>query len=359
VINMISEIKKLSALIGPESEMIIGSCLSKTDGKALAEVFNGRTISPTDFSALNDLPGIRIKIEDMEPIFGKDAPFIPPVRRKSSNLIDSVPYSLSHWIARKVPRGFPVERVRTITGKLAKSRRMVIYASAGCSKNCSYCAIRFATGHVRSKPLDVLLRSISEGLRAGYRTFDLLSDSIGGYGLDLGTNLGQLLRGILTHPGKFTIGISDLHPHEFIKYFDEIVSLCRSGRIHYLYVPIQSGNDRILRMMNRACDPIDLLAKFLAVRNFNEVFLQTGIMVGFPGETEAEFADTIRFLKTVDFDNVYVHYYCDMPNTASSTLPGKIDKETMVCRLKRVGDSGIRHNVTQTRNEWERTLKLI
>ena len=235
---------------------------------------------------------------------------------------------------------------------------MVIHVSAGCAKSCSYCAIRFATGRVRSKPLDVVMQNISEGLRKGYRTFDFLSDSIGGYGLDLGTNLGELLDRVLAHPGHFTIGISDLHPHEFIKYFDKILSLYRTRKVHYLYVPIQSGNQRILQMMNRPCDVTDLKFKFMAIRKYDNVFLQTGIMVGFPGETKEEFEDTLTFLKAVGFDNVYVHYYCDMPNTVSSSLPGKADKAVMMERLDKISRSGIRHNVAKTRIEWESTLML-
>ena len=356
--NMIREVERLSALVGRDAELIVGSCLPKTNEEALAKVFHGRTITPTDFSALNALPGIKIKIEDMPSIFGKDAAFRPLARRISWSAGGAVPYGLSRWTARMVRRHVPLAGLKPVAARLARTRRMVIYVSAGCANHCSYCAIRFATGEIRSKPLDVVMRNISEGLRLGYRTFDLLSDSIGGYGLDLGANLGELFDRILAHPGRFAIGVSDLHPREFIKYFGKILSLCEAGRMHYLYVPVQSGNERILRMMNRPCDVKDLTAKLLAIRKFKEVFLQTGIMVGFPGETEAEFEDSLDFLKTVGFDNVYVHYYCDMPNTESSRLPDKTDKAVMVERLEKISRSGIRYNVAKTRVEWESTLAI-
>lgn len=358
VVNMTREVERLSGRIARNSELIVGSCLPKTNKEALAKVFQGRTITPTDFSALNALPDIKIKIEDMPPIFGRNAAFAPLDGRSPLGKNIATPSRLSRWASGIVRRYIPIGGSEDMAAKLARTKRMVIYVSAGCAKNCSYCAIRFATGPVRSKPLDVVMQTISEGFSLGYGAFDLLSDSIGGYGLDLGTNLGELFDRILAHPGRFTIAISDLHPHELIRYFEKILSLCRAGRIHYLYVPVQSGNERILRMMNRPCNVKDLTNRLIAIRSFDGIFLRTGIMVGFPGETEAEFEDSLDFLKAVGFDDVFVHYYCDMPNTASSTLPGKLDKATMAERLDKVNRSGIKHCVDATRNEWESNLVI-
>jgi len=358
VVNMIREVERLSDRIGRDAEFIVGSCLPKTDKTALAKVFHGRTITPTDFSALNALPDIKIKIENMPPIFGKNAAFRLIARRSLWNTRGAISYGLSRWASRFVRRYFQINGLKQFAARLAGTRRMVIYVSAGCAKNCSYCAIHFATGQPRSKPLDVVMQTISEGLRLGYRTFDFISDSIGGYGLDLGSNLGELIDRVLAHPGRFAIGISDLHPHDFIKYSGKILNLCQAGRIHYLYVPVQSANERILRQMNRACDVKDLTDKLTAIRKFADVFLQTGIIIGFPGETETEFEDTLCFLKKVGFDNVYVHYYCDMPNTEASRLSNKTNKDTMIKRLEKVAQSGISHNAAKTRCEWESTLVL-
>jgi tRNA A37 methylthiotransferase MiaB len=358
VVNMIGEVERLSTRIGRDSEFIVGSCLPKTNQEALAKVFQGRTITPTDFSALNALPGIKVKIENMPPIFGRNATFRTLVRRSPWSKGNAVPYRLSRLAARIVRRCLPFNRLKPVAVRLTRIRGVAIYVAAGCAKNCSYCAIHFATGQLRSKPLDAVMQSISEGLRLGYRTFDLQADSIGGYGLDLGTNLGELFDRILDQPGHFTIGVDDLHPHEFIRYFGQILSLCRAGRLSYLYVPVQSGNGRILRMMNRPCDVKDLTTKLRAIKGFDEVFLQTCIIVGFPGETETEFEDSLEFLKAVGFDKVFFHYYCDMPNTASSTFPDKTDKAAMIERLKKINRSGTRHSVSDTSREWESNLVI-
>jgi threonylcarbamoyladenosine tRNA methylthiotransferase CDKAL1 len=357
VANMIREVERLSQRIGPGGELIVGACLPKTNPEELARVFHGRTITPTDLGALDSLPGIRTRIAEIPAAFGANATCHPAERRGRWSGDDRIPYRLSRWAARVVRR-LPLRRSVETAARLARTRRMTIHVSAGCAMSCSYCAIRFATGPVRSKPPAVIMEQIKAGLRQGYRTFDFLSDSIGGYGRDLGTDLGELFALILSQRGLFTIGVSDLHPHDFLRHFERILALCRADRLHYLYVPVQSGNERILRLMSRPCDVAELAARLLEIRSQVGVFLQTGIIVGFPGETEEEFEDTLAFLRKVGFDSVYVHYYCDMPHTRSSSLPGKIDKETMVARLEKLRRRGIPHNVAKTLHEWESTLVI-
>lgn len=358
VVNMVREVRRLSKTIGPSAELVVGACLPKTDPAALASVFSGRTITPTDFSALNDLPDIHTRVENIAPAFGKDAALIPRSARRAPILKGRVPYGIARRAAKLVRRYLPGRAMKRAAARLARAQRMVIHVSAGCPNRCSYCAIRFATGRVRSKPLEVIMQNISDGLRRGYRTFDFLSDSIGGYGLDLGTNLGALIERVLEPPGTFAVGISDLPPSDFIRFSPGILALCEAERIHYLYVPIQSGSDRVLRAMNRPCDMRDLESKLKEIRRHRDVFLQTGIIVGFPGETEAEFEETLRFLKHVEFDNVYVHYYCDMPNTESSGLSNKTEKAVMIERLEKVRLSGIPFDHRKTSIEWESTMAI-
>jgi tRNA A37 methylthiotransferase MiaB len=356
--NMIREVKATAARVQPGAEFLVGSCLPKTNAVALAEVFRGRTITPTDFSALNELPGVSVPIERLPPIFGPNATPPAPCKPDRWRGTDAIPYRLARWMAVAARNCGAGEAGVALAARLCRTRRTAIYASAGCAKLCSYCAIRFATGAVRSKPPEAVIGNIVEGLRLGYRTFDFLSDSIGGYGLDLGSNLGGLLNRVRALPGYFTVGISDLHPHEFLKYLPSILALAKARRLHYLYVPVQSGSERILRLMNRTCSMKDLTAAFAAIRRFREVFLQTGVMAGFPGEADTDFEETVSFLTEIDFDNVYVHYYCDMPDTASSRLPEKINKETMIARLERISRSGVRFNREKTHTEWESTLAI-
>lgn len=317
-VDMVKEISKIRSFLKSGAELIVGGCLPATDKKGLGEVFNGKSISPADFSALNGLAGIKIKIETVRKAFDNKAVCVASRR-----------------------------------DKLLSDRRMGIFLSAGCLRKCSYCAIRFATGTLRSKPLDIIMRKITDSFVSGYREFDLYADSLGDYGLDIGTNVGELLNRILSIKEEFSIGLYDLHPAGFIKYFDEITLLCEAEKNHYLYVPLQSGSERILGLMNRPCNVAELKEKLLKIRKVKKNFMQTSIIVGFPTETDEEFDDTLDFLKGVKFDDVYVHFYTDMPNTESSRLGGKINKNTMLGRLQRINNAAIAHNASVARHEWE------
>jgi len=317
-----------------DCELIVGSCLPETGKEDLRAIFDGKTISPTDFSALNLLAGISVRIEEMDGWYGKEGACSP--QRTSSGMGAELPEVPLVGVATRLPG----------------DNRLGLFIASGCLRKCSYCAIRFATGKLRSKSMEVVTQSFAAGLEKGYRRFEIYADSLGDYGLDIGTNLGELLDWLLKHGGDFTVGIYDLHPQAFLKYFDAVVALCKAGKVHYLYVPLQSGNARILRLMNRSCNLETLRAKLNQVREQSSVFLQTGVMVGFPGETDEEFSDTVAFLQEIQFNDVYVHFYSDMPNTESSKMSNKVDRERMLRRLCQLEAAKIQLDSGKTHHEW-------
>ena len=176
--------------------------------------------------------------------------------------------------------------------------------------------------------------------------------------MDQHVTLGDLLDRILNIHKRFSIGLFDVHPQDFIRFFTSITRLCDVGKLHYLHVAVQSGNERVLKSMRRPCNVEDLATKLIAIRRYDHVFMQSGIIAGFPGETDEEFEDTLRLLKRINFDNVYVHYYCDMPNTEASMMPRKLDNAAMLRRLEAVKQSGVNHNLAATLHEWKSNLTL-
>jgi tRNA A37 methylthiotransferase MiaB len=352
----LAEIVATRERMKPGAELIIGSCLPGMAGEQLRTVFEGKTITPTDFTALNNLPSIRVRTDALHAIWGRDTASLqlrrPGFLAAARMWLDDTALEGRRLVARFCPVPlFPRKAF------LPKRRNTVAFSIvAGCSRRCTYCAKPFASGTVRSKPIEVVVRNVSEGLRLGYRRFDFLADSIGVFGLDLNVTLGDLLDCILSMKQRFSVGLFDLHPQDFLRYFTSVKSLCLASKLHYLHVPVQSGNERVLKLMNRPCNVADLAAKLADIRRSKHVFMQSGMVAGFPGETDEEFADTIRLLKQIDFDDVYVHYYCDMPNTAASRLDGRVAPDAMRRRLAWVLSSGIRHNLAATRREWDRNL---
>jgi MiaB/RimO family radical SAM methylthiotransferase len=340
--EMIGQLNKIKSSIKKNAELMVGSCWPKTDKESLDRVFSGKVITPTDFSVLNELRDIKIRFEEIQ----------------SSCYVEEKLDPLSRLASYYKSEGF-ISTLKELVPKSYKfifhgnsKKRKIIMLSKGCLRKCSYCAIRFATGSLQSKPLDIVMNQITEGLESGYMRFDLYADSIGDYGLDIGNNLGDIFDQLIAINRKFSIGIYDFHPRSFLKYFNKLESLCQSGKIHYLYVPLQSGNQRILQLMHRPCDINDLKNKLLTIKKHNKVFLQTSIIVGFPTETDDEFQDTVDFLEAVAFNHVYIHFYSDMPNTESSQLDGKIDKKTMRNRLNHILATDIKHTKRETEKEY-------
>ena len=353
VIDMLDEVRRIRSVIQKGCELIVGSCLPKTDGAGLRKVLSGETITPTDFSSLNRLPGITVKIEELPDLFGTDTVCTPFMRPPPPITTKMRLKKLALGATCFLKRAWPVLPLERVAARFDTDHRMGVFIASGCLRKCSYCAIRFATGRLRSKPLDVVTRTFSEGMDLGYRKFEMYADSIGDYGLDIGTDLGELFGWLLKGDRIFSIGIYDLHPQAFVKFFRKILLLCKAGRIHFLYVPVQSGSARILKLMNRPGDVKDLLRKFQEIRQHRGVFLQTSIIAGFPTETDGEFEDTLAFLRAVRFDKVLVHFYSDMPNTESSILSGKVEKADMLRRFDRLRRTKIRYDRQMALNEWK------
>jgi tRNA A37 methylthiotransferase MiaB len=352
----ISEIIETRRTMKPGAELIVGGCLPGMDGQRLREIHRGRILTPSDLSALNELPNVTAQIESMPRIWGAEALC---QQWKRPGVVQAVRMRIDHAALaslRLLLACHPWPGLKRAAVKLQRRDTVSLSIAAGCGRRCAYCAKPFASGNVRSKPLDVVVRDISEGIRLGYRCFDLYADSIGNYGLDLQVNLGDLLDRLLALNKRFSVGLFDLHPQDFIRYFDAVETLCEYGKLHYLYVAVQSGNERVLKLMRRPCSVGELETKLLAIRRHHQVFMQSGIIAGFPGETDEEFEDTLRLLERVEFDDVYVHHYCDMPNTEASGLSGKADRAVMQRRLEAVRRACFRHNTTATEHEWRSNL---
>jgi tRNA A37 methylthiotransferase MiaB len=354
----IRDLQETRAQLKPGAELIVGGCLPGMEADLLRQSFSGKTVTPTNFAALNELPGIVTPIESMPRIWGDSAACQLLVKPRLGAAARMAADDFVLQLLRAIIRRWPAERLRQKALQLQRRNTMAFSIAAGCSRRCAYCAKPFASGQVRSKPIDVVMRNIAEGVRIGYRAFDLYADSMGVYGHDQNTNLGNLLEQILASRKRFSIGLFDLHPQDFMRYFDLIKRLCETGKLHYIYVAIQSGNERVLKTMKRPCDVEDMATKLIDIRRYGNVFMQSGVIAGFPGESDEEFEDTIRLLKRINFDNVYVHYYCDMPHTEASAMTNKVDKAAMLRRLDKVRNAGINHNLAATQHEWESNLSL-
>lgn len=217
---------------------------------------------------------------------------------------------------------------------LALRKKIVPYynlrIAEGCAFACSYCAIKFATGRLRSKPIDKIVDEFQQGLKLGYKVFQLVCEDTGCYGLDIGTTVPVLLRRIFEVKGDYQIIVIDFGGYWLVKYYDELLPILKNNadKIRELYVSLQSGSDRVLRAMKRPEESEDVKAKLKELKEkIPQLDLRTTVIIGFPGETEEDFMKTVEAIKEIDFSEVQLNKYEDRPGTVSSTMEDKLPQE--------------------------------
>ena len=201
----------------------------------------------------------------------------------------------------------------------------------GCNNFCTYCIVPYVRGRERSRDPEHILTEIRRAVADGYKEITLLGQNVDSYGsdMDTGMNFYQLLQKIAEIDGKFRIRFMTSHPkdlsEEVIKLISEHPNFCNN-----IHLPVQSGSDAVLKRMNRKytrgryLDLIDTIRKYMP-----DAGITTDIMVGFPGETEQDFKDTIDLVKRVRFQNAFTFVYSPRngtPAAAMEQIPADIKK---------------------------------
>lgn len=209
----------------------------------------------------------------------------------------------------------------------------------GCAFSCSYCCIKFATGKIKSKPIDTILEEFKQGLAEGHKVFQLVCEDVGCYGIDIKSSLPELLTALLSIKGEYKLVMLDFGGHWLVKYFDELLPLFvkHSDNFKELYVSIQSGSNRILKAMRRPEKIEDVKSKLAELKKkLPHLTLRTTVIVGFPSETEDDFQKTIDVVRELEFDAVELNRYEDRPGTVSSSMREKISSEVIESRIKEI-----------------------
>lgn len=246
----------------------------------------------------------------------------------------------------------PVEKIRRLT-ELAGERLGVVEGQPfykergekifsikigkGCLEECTYCAIRFDSGVLQSKPMDRVLTEFEAGVSAGYRNYELLLDDVGAYGQDIGTNFTELLSQMISRTKSIRLKLTDVGPQWAIRYYDGFRKVLGEAGdcIAQVMLPLQSGSDSVLKRMKRRYTANEVKDLYMGLRKeFPDLFLVTHVIVGFPGETEADFMDTLNLLRDVKFNHIGVYRYGDRPGTEASMMPDKLPEEVIRNRQK-------------------------
>ena len=233
---------------------------------------------------------------------------------------------LQDWPSSTGPSLNFFRSVKDYLGRKNTTKNWYVRVSWGCVKEkCTYCSIWKAIGELKSKRLEDCVKEFNEGIRKAYKDIFITADNLGAYGLDINLTFPDLLRDIVKIKGDFNIHLENLHPCWIIKYLEEIILLLRPGRITAALCPLQSGNDRVLSLMNRRHTIAQAKESFLRIREAcPSIKLHTQIIIGFPTETELEFEETLNSIKEIGFNLVLLHVYSRRPNLQDRHL---IDQE--------------------------------
>ncbi|MFP5214140.1 MAG: tRNA (N6-isopentenyl adenosine(37)-C2)-methylthiotransferase MiaB [Acidobacteriota bacterium] len=200
----------------------------------------------------------------------------------------------------------------------------------GCNNFCTYCIVPYVRGRERSRPSDVILDEINALASKGAKEILLLGQNVNSYGrgLDEKIDFVGLLHRIQNETSILRVRFTTSHPKDLtdglIQCFDDLPVLCK-----HLHLPVQAGSDRILKRMNRGYTAADYLEKIERLRRVcPDISLSSDIMVGFPGETEEDFQQTMNLLRTVRFDSLFSFRYSDRPFAKAVAFPDKVDEAT-------------------------------
>ena len=242
----------------------------------------------------------------------------------------------------------PLENIPT---KRENSIKAWVTIMSGCNNFCSYCVVPYVRGREHSRYPDDVISEVKDLVDKGYKDITLLGQNVNSYckDLDIGYDFSDLLSDLNKIDGKFRIRFMTSHPKDLsdrlIQAYRDCDKLCRN-----IHLPVQSGSDEILKAMNRHYDRASYLDKVEKLRRaVPGIGLTTDIIVGFPGETEAQFEDTLSLVEQVRYDSAYTFIYSPRKGTRAAEMPDQIPEEVKQERYDRL--MTLQHGVSLAQNK--------
>ena len=295
--NMVKRIRKLYALASRKgAKLIVAGCLPKAQPYLVNTVApNASMLSPQNYDRIVDAALSKSRV----------------ILLKGERRTDIVPMYVNGVVA-------------------------AIPIAEGCLGNCSYCIVKLARGNLKSYPPRLIIERVKQALAKGVVEIDLTAQDTAAYGLDIGTNLAELVSEITEINGDFMVRIGMMNPNLALKMLDELLEIYKHPKVYkFLHIPLQSGDNRVLKIMNR---PYTVEEFKEIVREFRrkipEINITTDIIVGHPGEDEKAFENTLKIMREIGFDRIHLAIYSLRPHTLSASMP-QIPSAVKKARMKR------------------------
>ncbi|MBN2009919.1 MiaB/RimO family radical SAM methylthiotransferase [candidate division KSB1 bacterium] len=325
-VKMIEQLKSQKKAGHP---LFVYGCLPKININRLREVYDGTIFESDDIQELCKILGTETNSHDYYANY-----LVPRTERISNDLtcvrnlkdilnFDSIFLNLMAKYHINLSQVIHVSRPHSYCIKI----------STGCLGLCTFCAVRLSRGRVRSKTIENIKKEFEEGLEKGYKEFALLGTDLGAYGRDIGISLVPLLRELVKYEGDYEIRLRNIQPRFLKKMLPDLMEILETGKISFLSSAAESGNNRILKLMNRMYTIEEYKQNIKTINdNFPEIFVRTQLMVGFPSETDEEFQDTYNLLDELRLDYAEVYNYQTRPNTKAFSMESPVPQDVAVRR---------------------------
>lgn len=330
--DSLMDIKDIRRRMNPNAKLIAWGCLPRINPKALFTVYDGPIVGADDKSFFEGL---------LEKVI---VPFdVLEVSRAQNRLVPSetcVEGGGQHADAFTDSLIFFKEDWDRLWARSRKNTSYFIRVASGCTGRCSYCSERCVFGRVRSRPVSNILSDLKRGLEHGYNRFSLSATDVGAYGKDIGCTLADLLDKMVhvDEARDYKIILNQVNPFYLREMFSDMERVFSSGKIAALNCPVQSGSQRILKMMGRPHSAKDWKEDMATIsRRFPGVRLSTHFMVGFPTETDEDFGESLRLLDyPVFLDRIVIFKFSGRPKTYATRIPGQVSEQIKEVRTRRL-----------------------
>ncbi|MBQ3136175.1 MAG: tRNA (N6-isopentenyl adenosine(37)-C2)-methylthiotransferase MiaB [Clostridia bacterium] len=262
--------------------------------------------------------------------------------RKSFPFVDivfgtHVSYKLPEFVYRVLCTGKRVIDITDSEGNIVEglptkrdgSFKAWVPVMYGCNNFCSYCIVPYVRGRERSRDFDTVVNEVKGLIESGYKEITLLGQNVNSYNKDLPENkrFPALLQAISEIDGDFIVRFMTSHPRDCTKELLDVMASSKKIAKH-LHLPFQSGNDRVLKEMNRHYDREKYLTLIdYAYSVMPDLSITSDVIVGFPGETYEEFKDTLSLIEKVRYTSLFTFIFSPRPGTKAYDMPDKVSRE--------------------------------
>jgi tRNA A37 methylthiotransferase MiaB len=346
-------IRRIQAKMRSKTKIIVWGCLPKINPRELSKIYSGPLVGPTDFNFFESiLEKHIIHFEKIKPTTSEKAlvskqSFGLPSDNQTSFLTSGL-FMFKHGWDR-------------LCGRAKKNTIFWVRIASGCTGHCTYCSEWCAFGRIRSRSVKEIVSDVELGLRQGHNLFSILATDVGAFGRDIGCTLVDLLEEIIHIETKkgFKLILNQVNPFYLKEMFPRLEKIFESGKIAAFDCPVQSGSDRILQLMGRPYKAEEWREYMMKINlRFPDIRLSTHFMVGFPTESDEDFAATMKLLDYPIFlDSITIFKFFAWQSVYASRMSYQISEKTKVSRSRQLTQKQAYMNLFSSPVRFIRILK--